>query len=381
MPTPSFEDALTHLDALHATGLYPAIQLCVRHRGEIVLHRTLGRYRPIDAPGTWRDADDSTRFMIFSLSKSVTAICLHILFERGAAHIDDLVCWHIPEFVGHGKEHMTLRHLLTHTAGIPMLNWRIDDALILDWERIIRQLCQARLIRFPGRWTGYHLLSSGYVMAEVLQRITGQSLRDFLHREIREPLGLETFDYGTPPERYWQTACSERVEPLPPAPIIEAISRLIDLDVVQTLAVMNRPAVFEGVIPSGNIVGTAEEVSRFFQCLLDGGAWGERRILSERQIKRATQEQVLTQHDLTLFLTPQRYSQGFMLGRKRTGFNIFGRDTAQVFGHLGFTRNLGWADPARQLAVGLLTSGKPTYPRQETLIIRQLQETLLAAAS
>jgi CubicO group peptidase (beta-lactamase class C family) len=379
MTRPSFEDAARHLDALHATGFYPALQLCVRHHGQIVLHRTLGRYRPI-GQDTWRDADDQTRFMIFSLSKSVTACCLHILFERGVLHIDDPVCWHLPAFTGHGKQHITLRHLLTHTAGIPMLNWRIDDALIRDWDRVIQQLCDARLIRFPGRWTGYHLLSSGYILAEVLQRVDGRSLRTFLREELREPMGLETFDYGTTPDRYAQTASSELVEPQPPAPIIDAISRLIDLDLPQTLAMMNRPAVFDAVIPSGNIVATAEEVSRFFQLLLDGGAWRGRRILSQRQITRATQEQVLTRHDLTLFLTPQRYSQGFMLGRKHTGFNVFGRNTEQAFGHLGFTRNLGWADPARQLAIGLLTSGKPTYPRHETLILRQLQDAIYAAA-
>ncbi|MEC9396569.1 MAG: serine hydrolase domain-containing protein, partial [Myxococcota bacterium] len=132
------------LDKLHATGLYPSLQVCVRHRGEVVLHRALGRFRPIGAQEQWEEATTETRYPIFSLSKSITAICMHILFERGEAHVDDPVHWYIPEFAQRGKEHITLRHILTHSAGIPMLSWKLTDDLIMDWERIIQQLCASR---------------------------------------------------------------------------------------------------------------------------------------------------------------------------------------------------------------------------------------------
>lgn len=363
------------LDELHATGYYPALQVCVRHRGQIVLDRAIGQYRPIEQE-SWRPVTPQTRFMLFSISKCVAAICTHILFDRGLIHVDDPIHWYIPEFAQHGKEHVTLRHVLTHTAGIPMLRWKLTDALIRDWDRIIRDLCESKLLYFPGRMTSYHMLSGGYLLGEVIRRVDGRSLREFAQQELLEPLGFETFNFGIDSSWYDRTAKSERVEPLPPAPLLKAINQMLQLDLEQTLAVMNRPAVFESVIPSGNIVGTAEETSRFFQMLLEGGQLDGARVLSEEQVKRATMEQVVAKHDLTLLLTPARYSLGFMLGRKRSEINVFGKDTAQAFGHLGFTRNLGWADPARQIAVGFLTSSKITYPRSETITLRRFQNAI-----
>lgn len=376
---PELRNASALLDAIHATGLYPAIQVCVRHRGRIVLHRALGRYRAIDDPaGAWHPVGLDTRFMIFSLSKCLTATAVHILLDRGQLDVDDPVCWHVPEFAARGKEHITLRHLLTHTAGVPMLTWRLTDALIRDWDRIIEQLCRARPLHFPGRMTSYHLLSGGYLLGEVVQRVDGRPLQRFVREEILAPLGFETFNYGISPEWFGRTACSERVEPLPPAPVIAALNQLTQLDLVQTLAVMNRPVIFESTIPSGNVVGTAEETGRFFQMWLDGGQLDGRRVLSERQVHRATSEQVMARFDTTLFFTPQRYSLGFMLGRKHSEFNIFGRHTEQTFGHLGFTRNLGWADPATDISAAFLTSSKVTYPRGEVFLLRQFQDAVRA---
>jgi CubicO group peptidase (beta-lactamase class C family) len=374
------EKASRLLDELYETGHYPALQVCVRHRGEIVLHRALGSYRPIGEEDRWIEATEQTRFMLFSLSKCVTAVAIHLLLERGLVRVDDPVHWHIPEFAEHGKEHITIRHILTHSAGIPMLTWRFTDELIRDWDAIIDELCRSRPLYFPGRFTSYHLFSGGYLLGEIVRRVDGRELRAFVAEEILEPLGFETFNYGVAPEWYPLVASSERVESLPPRPVIELINHIVQLDIEQALAVMNRPAVFESVIPSGNIVGTAEELSRFFQMLLDGGRLGSTRVLSKKQVHRATLEQYV-ERDWVLFGTRQRYSLGFMLGRKRTPLNIFGRKTERAFGHIGFSRNLGWADPAVDAAVGFLTSSKITYPRREALLLRRFQNAVREALS
>lgn len=366
------------LDELVATGKYPALQVCVRRHGRVVLHRALGRFRPL-AGGDWRPADRSTRFCLFSISKSVTATCLHLLFDRDRLRVDDPVAWYVPEFAQHGKDLVTLRHVLCHQAGIPMMFWHVTDELIRDWDAIVARICAQRPWHPPGRRTGYHLISGGYVLGEVLRRVDGRDLRTFLREEILDPMGFETFDYGIAPSWYEQTACSERVDALPPAPLLQGLSRVLDVDLEDALAVMNRPAVFEGVIPSGNVVGTAEETSRFFQMLLDGGVYEGRRIVGERQLQRARIEQEMARADWTLGLTPQRYSLGFMLGRKRTGLNVFGKGTERTFGHLGFMRNLGWADPDHGIAGGFLTSGKPIKPGRELLLLRRFQDTLRAA--
>jgi CubicO group peptidase (beta-lactamase class C family) len=115
--------------------------------------------------------------------------------------------------------------------------------------------------------------------------------------------------------------------------------------------------------------------------LLNGGIWRDRRILSEQQVQRATVEQVMARTDWTLFLTPQRYSLGFMLGRKETPFNIFGRHTEEAYGHIGFTRALAWANPKTDVSAAFLTSGVPIRPGREVLMLRRFQNRIRRACS
>ncbi len=372
------ERAREVLFELHDGGRYPAIQVCIRRHGKIVFHEAVGRYRPIEGHG-WNPTDLDTRFMIFSISKCVIATCIHILLDRGVIRVDDPVSWYIPEFGQYGKELVTLRHLLCHQAGIPMILWNLSDEVIRDWDGVVQTICEQRPWHVPGRRTGYHMISGGYVLGEVLQRVTGQSLQEFLKVEIRDKLGLETFGFGIGPEWYGQTACSEVVDRLPPRIVTRFLNRILDVDLAQALAVMNRPSVLEAVIPSGNVTGTAEECSRFFQMLLDGGDWNGESIVSKEQVDRATLEQVMATTDWTLLLTPQRYGLGFMLGRKRTELNIFGKGTEQTFGHLGFLRNLGWADRKNGVAGAFLTSGKPVRPGREVLLLREFQNCIREA--
>lgn len=373
------DEARSLLQDLVDSRKYPALQVCVRRHGQIVLHEALGRHRPIGSTD-WVPTSIDTRFMLFSISKCVTATCMHILFDRDVVRVDDPVAWYIPEFAQNGKDLVTLRHVLSHQAGIPMIFWHITDELIRDWDAIIARICEQKPWHPPGRRVGYHLISSGYILGEVIRRVDGRDLPQFLREEILDPLGFETFDYGISPDRYDVTASSERVDRLPPKLVVRLLSRFLDLDLAQALAVMNRPAVLEGVIPSGNIVGTAEETSRFFQMLLNGGELDGTRILSKQQVRRATVEQVMAVADWTLLLTPQRYSLGFMLGRKSTDLNVFGRGTEATFGHIGFMRNFGWADPYCDIAGGFLTSGKPIRPGREALVLRRFQDLIREAA-
>lgn len=372
------DEARALLDELHASGSYPALQVCIRRHGQIVLHEALGEYRPIDDQSRWRPAGLDTRFLHFSLSKCVTAICLHILFDREVLHVDDRVHWHLPEFGQGGKKHITFRHLLTHSAGIPMLFWNLSDDLVRDWDRIIGDICRQDVAYFPGRRASYHILSSGFIIGEVIRRVDGRDMRTFLREELLEPLGFETFNYGIEPDKRHLAACVERVDEMPPRVLTDLISRVIDVDVVEALGIINRPAIYDSIIPSGNIVASAEETSRFFQMLLDGGQLDGTRILSAEQVMRATGEQS-TRTDLVLGLTKQRYSLGFMLGRKNTELNFFGKKTEQTFGHLGFSRLLGWADRATDVAGAFLTSGAPVRPGREVLLLRRFQNKIRQA--
>ena len=366
------------LQSLHQTGKYPALQVCIRRHGKIVLHDAIGRYRPIDED-TWKPVAHDTRFMLFSLSKCITATCIHILIDRGVLQVDDLISWHIPEFGQRGKSQATIRHALTHQLGIPMILWNLHDDLILDWDRIVQTICEQTPWHVPGRRTGYHMISGGYVLGEIIRRVDGRDLRQFAREEILDPLGLKTMNFGIEERWFPQVASSERVDALPPRILLGFLSRVLDVDIEQALAVMNRPSVFRAIIPSGNVVGTAAEVSRFFELLLHGGQLEETRILSDRQVSRATIEQVMAPIDWTLLMMPQRYGLGFMLGRKSTPWNVFGGGTEKTFGHLGFMRNLGWADPDTGVAGALLTSGKPIRPGRELILFRRFQNLIRQA--
>ena len=118
----------------------------------------------------------------------------------------------------------------------------------------------------------------------------------------------------------------------------------------------NEPRFLTSVVPSGNVVATATELSRFFQLLLNGGTLDGRQVFEPRTVRRAVAEQSYLEIDFTLAL-PFRYGMGFMLGAD--WFSLYGPDTRSAFGHLGFTNVIGWADPARDVAGALITTGKP----------------------
>jgi CubicO group peptidase (beta-lactamase class C family) len=146
---------------------------------------------------------------------------------------------------------------------------------------------------------------------------------------------------------------------LPLIPI--ALRRALGVAHEEAVRLSNDPRFLLGIIPSGNVVTTADELSRFYQLLLNGGEIDGVRIFEPRTIRRATTEQSYLEFDLTIGL-PVRYGMGFMLGGQ--WFSFYGPDTEHAYGHVGFTNVISWADPARQVSAALMTSGKPLiYPQ------------------
>jgi CubicO group peptidase (beta-lactamase class C family) len=350
---------------VYRSGMHPAIALCLRREGEVVLDRAIGHARgngpsdPRGAPPV--PATPDTPFCIFSASKAITAMVAHLLDERRQIHVGDRVCEYIPEYGTHGKDAITIAHVLSHRAGVPNLpREALDLERAGDREHLLEILCQAKPRTRPGRLLAYHAIAGGYIIGEIVQRVTGKSIRDVLGQEILDPLGLSWTNYGVDPEDVPAVARSYVTGPpvLPPASTL--LARALGLPLEQITEVSNDPRFLTAVVPAGNVVTTAEELSRFFEMLRAGGELGGVRIFEPSTIRRAITEQSYLEVDLTLG-APLRYSLGFMLGAKR--LSLYGPDTEMAFGHLGFTNMLGWADPERALAGALLTSGKPVlYP-------------------
>ncbi|WP_320673108.1 serine hydrolase domain-containing protein [Patulibacter defluvii] len=350
------------VERLYRHGVHPAIGLCVRREGQVVLDRSIGWARgggPHErVPPEQRElATPETPFCIFSASKAITATVVHLLDERGALHIGDRVAEYVPEFAGRGKHRITIDHVLSHRAGIPTIRKQaLDLDRIGDREFLLREMADALVRTRPGRRLAYHAVSGGFVLAEIVHRVTGKDIREVLREEILDPLGFRWTSYGVDEADLPRVGLSYPTGPPPLPPLSTILDRALGLPLDQVTEISNDPRFLRAIVPAGNVVATAGELSRFFDLLRAGGTLDGVRILDPRTIRRAIVERSHGEVDLSLG-APLRHASGYMLGAKAIG--LYGPDTDSAFGHLGFTNVLGWADPRRELAVGLITSGKP----------------------
>ncbi len=374
VPAADVERVWDAVQAIYATGVHPALSLCVRRHGVVVLNRAIGHARgnspqdPPDAPKL--SVSTETPFDIFSASKAITAIVIHKLDEKHVLHLEDRVCDFIPEFAKHGKDRITLRHLLAHKAGIPNLP---PDAMDLDLlgqpEKVVEIMCDAELRSRPGRVLAYHAVSGGFVLAEVVRRVTGDDIRTVLERELIGPLGYRWMRYGVRQADLPLVARDAVTGPPVPWPITAILRNALGADIERVIELANDPRYLTGIVPSANIVTTASELCAFYQCLLDGGEQNGVRVLEPRTIRHATGESAWWEVDFTLGL-PIRYGLGFMLGSR--GISLFGTDNDHAFGHVGFSNIFSWADPERALSVALCTNGKPVLSLHAVRLVQWL---------
>jgi CubicO group peptidase (beta-lactamase class C family) len=345
----------------YAQRLHPAIGLCIRRRGKLVLDRTIGHRvgnAPEDGPDAPREvATPDTLFNLFSAAKSITSMLVHLLDERGQIRLDDPVVEYIPEFGRHGKQWITLRHILTHRAGIPVApDMKLDVELLADPRRILELLCETKPTSPPGRRLAYHAMTGGFILGEVIRRVTGRDVQTFLREELLEPLGFRNLRFGIRPDEQGRLAENAFTGLAPVFPVSWLLRRALGADIQDAVQLSNDPRFLSAVVPSGNIICTANEASRFFQLMLNGGAIDGVRVFQPATVRRAVAEQVYFTFDFTMWL-PLGYGMGFMLGHDWA--SLYGPRSPHAFGHIGFTNVLVYADPDRDIAVALLNSGKP----------------------
>ena len=345
------------VERLYAGGLHPAIALHVVRRGRVVLDRTIGHVH--NAPGgqTGPVATPDTLFSLFSASKIVTATLVHALIDDGVLSLDRPAADWVPEFAQHGKSNIHLRHLLNHTAGIPDMPEGVDGLLALrSGVPPLAEVCALKPQTQPGVRTAYHPMTSWFVIQAIVERATGRPLREMLHRRILSPLGFTNMNYGVSPERVDEVAKHAVTGPPAPAFMANIFRRSIGIDVETAVRASNEGDFLTAVLPSANVVGTPREMSRFLAMLLAGGQLDGVRVLSEAAVKSMTTVVTTRQFDGT-FGFPMRYGLGVMMGGRR--FALFGLGTTGAFGHLGLSNVVVYADPARDLVVSFLNTGKP----------------------
>ncbi|WP_166268702.1 serine hydrolase domain-containing protein [Marinobacter caseinilyticus] len=389
-------NAIWHsVERLYQTGTHPGIQLSVRHRGEQVLHRALGH-----AAGNGPKDDKNARqvrmttdtpICYFSASKAVTALLIHILAEQGRINLLDPVSYYCPEFAQSGKRTITIHQILSHRGGIPAIPRETPIDVLWHKDEIWRLLCEAQPVEVDGAKVAYHAITGGYVLQRVLERVTGEPIETFLDDHIRKPMGMRWFTYGIDPAHVNDLALTYATGPTPRFPVSWVVNRALGGDINTVERVVNDPRFQEAVIPAGNLCGTAEEMGRFYQMMLNGGTWQGKRICDPMTVRRAIQQYGSLQIDRTMMI-PMRFSAGLMLGGNPVG--LWGQQSRHAFGHVGLINKLCWADSARDISVSLLNTGLPIVAHhlpalvrfvytvcQEFPLIPESQRPLMAAES
>ena len=350
------------VEGVYRTGLQPAMTLVVRRRGRIVLKRAIGALSG-NGPGESGPVvplSPDAPICLFSASKAISALLVHKLAEQGQLQLDDRVAHYLPSFATHGKGRVTIRQLLAHRAGIPKLPIaHPDPGLLRHWDAMVDMLCLAPPFDPRFEKQAYHALTGGFIVGELVRRVSGRELREVLRDWITQPLGLQHLDYGLAAERATWAPRHHLTGPRPGWPITAIATRVLGLDFARAVEASNDEAYRSCIVPAGNIFASADDVGRVFQMLLNGGELDGVRVLQPQTVAAAVAPVGGIQFDGTLGL-PMRFSPAFMLGESPVG--LWGQNCGRAYGHIGFMTVLCWADPAREISVALLNTGKSVSP-------------------
>jgi CubicO group peptidase (beta-lactamase class C family) len=345
-------------EALYLTGTQPGISLCIRKRGKIFMNRCIG-YASGNGPGDLKHEHErlmrlDTPVCLYSASKAVTAVLIHKLAEDGLVNLLDPVSYYLPEFARKGKQPITIHQVLSHRGGIPGLPINESLDTLFDPDQVWQLLCDAKPIAVDGGTLAYHAITGGFVLGRLIEAVTGLSAQDYLDKVLRKPLKMTYFRFGLE-KKYQHIAARNYATGLEtPFPLSLLVKRALGASMTMAAEVSNDRRWMNAVVPAGNMYATAEEISRMFEMMRDQGRWQRKQVLAPVTIQRAIQEYGSLTLDRTM-LIPMRYSAGMMLGGEP--FGLYGTHTGRAYGHLGLINKFAWADPDRDISVGLLTTG------------------------
>ena len=312
---------------------------------------------------------EDTVVPVFSSTKGVTAVAASLAIERGLLDPDAPVASTWPEFAASGKEAITVRQVLSHQAGLPLVEgtFTLDEAL--SWDPVVEALAAQAPLWPPGEQHGYHMRTYGWLVGELLRRASGRSPGRFVRDEVAEPLGLAIW-IGLPEEAEPrvaqvvppQNSLRELLAPLGDTLLLARVfgnpSDLFDYD-----DMWNTRALHACELPSSNGIGDARSFARLYASLVGDGVGG-RRLLRPETVDAATVEQVRGT-DAVLGVETA-FGLGFMLGASFGAAN-----PPTCFGHAGAGGSLAFADPATGVAFGYVMNDlrfDTGDPRSEGLV-------------
>lgn len=305
---PRFAGIAAVLEANLASGADIGASVCMTLEGETVVDLWGGHADPARTRPWQRD----TIVNVYSTTKTMTALTALLLADRGELDFGARVAHYWPEFAAAGKGDVTVAHLMSHSAGLSGWKEPITTEDLYDWDKATCLLAAQEPYWQPGSAPGYHALTQGYLVGEVIRRIAGVSIGALFRREIAEPLGAD-FHIGLPDSE------DARVAELQPPPSAASISAVADDALVRNMATnpgidvsATRTRGWRGAeIPAAGGTGNARSVAEIHACLANGGVAKGKRILSEAGCRKALELQI-EGVDLILGI-PVRYGMGFGL--------------------------------------------------------------------
>ncbi len=321
---------------------------------------------------------ENTLVNVFSTTKGIVSALVLRLVAEGKLSLERPVADYWPEFAQHGKGRIPVKWLLSHRAGLPALRELLPDAALYDWDRMVAALAAEQPWWQPGTQHGYHPVTFGWLVGEVIRRVSGMSVGRFLQAAFAAPLGLDLY-IGVPATEHHRIARISR--PLPDPANLEAASfmqkMMADPTGITARAFANPMSIATGTnsvewrmaeIPAANGHGTARAIARFYAALAGGGTLDKVEVLPKDILKYCWDEQSCGT-DAVLGIGT-RFSYGWMLSQNRP-YAAFGPGR-RSFGHPGAGGSLGMADPDRQIALGYVMNRMGTHilldPRATRLI-------------
>jgi CubicO group peptidase (beta-lactamase class C family) len=293
---------------------------------------------------------------VYSTTKGVTAICAHRLADKGLLDIDAPVAKYWPEFAQAGKDKLPVRYLLSHKAGMAAVRKPLDDDALFNWKKMTTALAEQEPWWEPGTKHGYHALTFGYLVGEVIRRITGKTPGTYLREEIAGPLGLD-LHIGLDAKDDARTGDMIPMPPPGPGEPNLFAEVMKNPESVAFKAFMNppngmRPGMVNtrewraAEIPAANGHTTARSLAKLYGALARGGELDGVRVMSKEQVAKCSIEQSHGPDALLVINT--RFSLGFMMSQPGASLG----PNAKSFGHPGAGGSLGYADPEAKIGFG-----------------------------
>ena len=310
---------------------------------------------------------------VWSATKGATALCAHILIERGMLDLEAPVVRYWPEFGQAGKESIPVKMLLNHQSGLAAISEPLPQGALFEWELMVRALERQEPFWKPGSMHGYHGFTFGWLVGEVVRRVSGKSLGTFFREEVAEPLGLD-FWIGLP------EALENRVAPIIPAdppgpdeplsPMMAAMAA--DPTSLQTLVLFNTGGYMmpgpDGVFGFNTLAAHAAEfgsvgamtnargLAGMYAPLANGGSLNDVSLVSRDSLARMEAVSSASSLDMTVLL-PTRFSLGYVKSTDNRRVPFTTKEDSMIlseeaFGHPGFGGAIGFADPVARMSFG-----------------------------